>query len=94
MELLYEGWSSDRFEARAGRDLLLYSREVAFVAPVAQWNRNCNDIADGVTFTKVSGSCYPSQLPHYLFACDLACLSYADNISARRVPSSLCILSV
>jgi hypothetical protein len=54
-------------QARASRDLLLYSREVTFVAPLAQWNRNCNDITDGVTFTKVSGSCYPSQLITSLF---------------------------
>jgi len=47
MEFMHEGWSLDRFEAgsRGPRP------EVTFVAPLAQWNRNCNDIADGVTFT-------------------------------------------
>ena len=54
MRLLHEEWriialffSSDRFleaGSRGLRDLLLYSRELAFVAPLAQWNRNCNDL--------------------------------------------------
>ena len=49
-------------------------------------------ITDSITFAKVSGSRHPFQLPPFLFAGYPACLSYADNISARRVPSSLCIL--
>jgi hypothetical protein len=54
MRLPHEEWriiarffSSDRFleaGSRGLRDLLLYSRELAFVAPLAQWNRNCNDL--------------------------------------------------
>ena len=50
----HEGWriialffSSDRFVeagSRGLRDLLLYSRELAFVALLAQWDRNCNDL--------------------------------------------------
>ena len=77
----------NRFEAELARAATCYCTVEMW--PSSHLWHNGIEIADCVAFTKVSGSCYPSQLPRYLFACDLACLSYADNISARRVPSSL-----
>ena len=61
----------------------------------SQSSRRCcalSIIADSIIIADVLESRHLFQLSPYLFVDYPACLSYADNISRRRVPSSLCIL--
>jgi hypothetical protein len=70
MRLPHDEWkvialffSSDWFlevGSRGLRGLLLYSRELASIAPLAQWNRNCNDL---LVVIRLVGTCSCAVLP-------------------------------